>query len=160
MVVNTARARWVISDDCREALGKSDLFRDLNTNQLMEIAALVEEIELAPDDVMLDEGGSAKDVFVVISGRAVAQLAMYHGWLSLGLVGPGDVAGWTAITDAQTYPASVKALTEMRVARIDAEGLMLVMNLDPTIGYPVNKRLAAVFCQQYQAALAAFKTNS
>ena len=125
----------------------------------MEIAALVEEYSVEPDDVLIKEGEAARHLFVVLDGRAVAQLEMYRGWLSLGLIGPSDAAGWTSLVGGRVYPASVKALTPMRVARMDAEGLALLMNLQPAIGYPISKRLSHVFCLQYQAALEAFKTN-
>ena len=47
----------------------------------------------------------------------------------------------------------------MSVARIEASGLMMLMDLYPGIGYPVNRRLSSLFCRQYQAALEAFKVN-
>ena len=84
---------------------------------------------------------------------------MERGWLSLGLVGPGNAAGWSSLVEGRNYPASVKALTEMQVARIDAKGLLLLMNLEPSIGYPVSRRLSILFCRQYQSALEAFKLS-
>ncbi len=156
MNTNTA---WAISDLTRELLAKSELFQDLSEGQLMEIAALVEEYTIQPDELLLQEGEAARYLFLIVEGRGVAQLEMYRGWLSLGLVSPADVAGWSSLVGSQVYPASVKALTEMHVARIDARGLNLLMNLDPAIGYLVVKRLSVVFCLQYQAALEAFKTN-
>ena len=152
-------AAWVISDLARSCLERCELFLDLNRRQLMEVAALVEEHSLVPDELLLREGEAARHLYVIVEGRAVAQLERYRGWLSLGMVGPSDAAGWSAITDAKTYPASVKALTPMRVARVEAKGLNLLMNIDPAIGYPVNRRLCSVFARQYQAALEAFKTG-
>ena len=153
------QAKWAISDRARESLRGCEVFQDLNTEQLMEIAALVEEYSVEPDDLLIHEGEAARHLFVVLDGRAVAQLEMYRGWLSLGLIGPADAAGWTSMVGGRVYPASVKALTPMRVARMDAEGLALLMNLQPAIGYAISKRLSYVFCRQYQAALEAFKTN-
>ena len=154
-----ADAAWAISDSARESLERCELLRGLSKQHLMEIAALVEECSLQPDEVMLDEGEAARYLFVVIEGRAVAQLALYRGWLSLGLVGPSDVAGWSSLVGAQVYPASVRALTPMRVARIEAKGLTLLMRLHPAVGYSINRRLSLVFSRQYQAALDAFKTS-
>lgn len=151
---------WAISNQAREALVRSELFRDLGAEQLQEVAALVEEIELQPDEQMIAEGDAAKYLYIVVEGRGVAQLDMYRGWLSLGLIGPNDVAGWSSLMNSQVYPAAVKALTPMRIARIEAKGLTLLMNLDSSIGYPVTRRLANVFCRQYHAALEAFKTSS
>ena len=44
---------WVIPDDTRRALEKCELFRDFTRSQLMQVAALVEERSLEPDEVPL-----------------------------------------------------------------------------------------------------------
>ena len=152
-------SKWVISDEARDCLQRCELFQDLNTQQLMEIAALVEEHSLKQEETLLREGEAARYIYVVVEGRGVAQLKLYGGWLSLGMVGPADAAGWSSLTDTRMYPASIKALTPMRVARIETKGLTLLMNLDAESGYSINKRLTSVFSRQYQAALEAFKTN-
>ncbi len=47
---------WVIPDDTGRALEKCELFRDFTRSQLMQVAALVEERSLEPDEVLLVEG--------------------------------------------------------------------------------------------------------
>jgi CRP-like cAMP-binding protein len=56
------------------------------------------------------------------------------------------------------YPASVTALTPMRVAAFEVSCLTLLMNLDPGIGYPIHRRLSGIFFLQYQTVLQAIKT--
>jgi len=56
----TTMETWAISNQAREALVRSELFRDLGAEQLQEVAALVEEIELQPDEQMIAEGDAAK----------------------------------------------------------------------------------------------------
>ena len=106
---------------------------------------------------MLRAGDPARYLFVVIKGRGVAQLELDRGLLSLGLIGPKDTAGWAALIEGQTYPASVRALTAMKVARLEAEAMSVLMGLNRSVGYKVQKRLSAVFYRQYQAALETFK---
>ena len=153
------QSKWVISDSARQALESCELFQDLSAQQLLEIAALVEECSLDADEMLLREGQPAQHLFVVIEGRGTAQIEMYRGWLSLGLVGPNDSAGWSSLVDGHVYPASVKTLTAMRVARIETKGLALLMNLTPAVGHSISMRLSALFCRQYQAALEAFRSS-
>ena len=153
------KAPWVVSDQTRMALEKCDLFQDIDRPHLMEVAALVEECSLQPDDKLLHEGEAARYIFVVVEGRGIAQLKLDRGWVSLGLVGPGEVAGWSSLVDGQLYPASIKALTPMKVARIETNGLMLLMNLEPEIGYPVHRRLSSIFYRQYRSALNALQSS-
>lgn len=149
---------WVIPDDTRRALEKCEIFRDFTRDQLMQVAALVEERTLEPDETLLIEGDPARHLMIIVEGQAVAQLSLDQGLISLGLVGPSEVAGWSSLLDKQVYPASVTALTRMRVAVIEASGLTLLMNLDSAIGYPIHRRLSGIFSRQYQSALQAIKT--
>ena len=149
---------WVIANNTRDAVERCELFQDIGRDKLMEVAALIEEISLQADEFLLREGDAAKHIFVVVEGHGIAQLKLDRGWISLGLVAPGQVAGWSSLVDGRMYPASVKALTPMRAARIEAGGLTLLMNLEPEIGYPVHRRLSSIFFRQYEAALNAVRT--
>ena len=133
------------------------LFSGLDRDKLMEVAALIEERTIEADEELLTEGESARYLYLVVSGRGAAQLQTARGWLSLGMVGPRDVAGWSSLVEGSLYPASVKALTEMQVARVEGKALTLLMSLRPAIGHAVNKGLSAIFSRQYQSALEAFK---
>ena len=130
---------WVIPDDTRRALEKCELFRDFTRSQLMQVAALVEERSLEPDEVLLVEGDPANHLMVIVEGQGVAQLRLGQGLMSLGLVGLREVVGWWSLLDGQVYPTSVTALTPMRVAAFEVSGLTLLMNLDPGIGYPIHR---------------------
>ena len=49
---------WIISDDAKSALGQCELFQDFDGLQLSEVAALVEESSLEPNEMLLTEGGN------------------------------------------------------------------------------------------------------
>ena len=149
----------VISDQAKEALETCELFRELDRHQVMAVAALVEEHSLNPNEILIGEGEPAQFLYIVIEGRGVAHVETDQGWMSLGLVGPGEAAGWSSLVDGQVYPATVKALTPMRVIRIETSGLTLLLNLEPNIGYPVHRSLSSIFYKQYNSALRALKTS-
>lgn len=149
----------VISDQAKQALESCELFRELDRHQLMAIAALVEEHTIEPNEILIGEGEPARYLYIVIEGRGVAHVELDQGWMSLGLVGPGEAAGWSSLVDGQVYPATVKALTLMTVIRIETSGLTLLLNLEPEIGHPVHKSLSAIFYRQYNMALRALKTS-
>lgn len=152
-----AQRPWIVSDEAREALGNCELFQDISMQRLMEVAALVEEASLQSEERLLSEGEAARYLFVVVEGHGVAQLKLERGWLSLGLVRTGDVAGWSSLLEGQVYPASITAITAMRIARIKTSGLRLLMNLEPEVGYAVLRRLNSIFYRQYEVALKALK---
>jgi CRP-like cAMP-binding protein len=152
-------AGWAKLDRAQEVLGMCELFRDLETRQLVEIAILTDEVVLKPNETLLNEGETARHLFVILEGRGVAQLKMAHGFLSLGLVGPGEAAGWSSLVGDEVYPATVRALTILRSARIDARRLERLMDIDPALGYVIGRSLSRLFCRQYKAALEAFKAT-
>ena len=88
---------------------------------------------------LLVEGDLANHLMVIVEGRGVAQLGLDQGLISLGLVGPSEVAGWWSLLDGQLYPTSVTALTPILVAAFESSGLTLLMNLDPGFGYPIHR---------------------
>ena len=149
----------VISDQAKEALESCELFRELDRHQLLAVAALVEEHTLESNEILISEGEPARYLYIVIEGRGVAHVELDQGWMSLGLVGPGEAAGWSSLVDGQVYPATVKALTPMRVIRVETSGLTLLLNLEPHIGYPVHKSLSSIFYKQYNSAIRALKTS-
>jgi len=67
---------WVIPDDTGRALEKRELFRDFTRSQLMQVAALMEERSLEPDEVLLVEGDPANHLMVIVEGQGVAQLGL------------------------------------------------------------------------------------
>ena len=89
---------WVIPDDTRRALEHCELFRDFTKGQLMQIAALVEEYTLEPEEMLLTEGEPARHIMVVVEGQAVDQPKLNQGWISLGLVGPNEIAEWSGVS--------------------------------------------------------------
>ena len=153
-------AAWAQLDRARECLEMCELFRDLPNRQLMEVAAMAEEILLKPNEMLLAEGERARYIFVVLEGRGIAQLRMAQGFLSLGMIGPSDAAGWSSLVGDEAYPASVKALTPMRVARIDSVRLARLMEIDSPMGYIILKRLSLLFSHQYRSALEAFRSSA
>ena len=85
------------------------------------------------------EGDLANHLMVIVEGQGVAQLGLDQGVISLGLVGPSEVAGWWSLLYGQLYPTSVTAWTPMFVAAFESSGLTLLMNLDPGFGYPIHR---------------------
>ena len=68
------QAAWARLDRAQEVLQKCELFRDLQTRQLVEVATLAEEVMLKPNQMLLEEAQQARYIYVILEGRAVAQL--------------------------------------------------------------------------------------
>jgi hypothetical protein len=79
---------WVIPDDTTSALEQCELFLGFFRDQLMQVAALVEERTLRPDEMLLIEGVPASHIVVMVDEQVVTQSKVNWGWISLGIVDP------------------------------------------------------------------------
>ena len=72
---------------------KCELMQEISIPRLMEVAAPVDQSSLLPDEKLLHEDEPARYLFVIVAERGVAHLKLDRGWISQGLVGPGEVTG-------------------------------------------------------------------
>ena len=91
-----AQTAWARLDRAQEALQKCELFRDLQMRQLVEVATLAEEAMLKSIQILLEEAQPARYVFIILEGRAVAQLDTPQGFLIPGAGGTGG-RGWMVV---------------------------------------------------------------
>jgi CRP/FNR family cyclic AMP-dependent transcriptional regulator len=116
------------------------LFRGVTDAELAEIAKVTTELDLAAGTVMVTEGTSAREAFVILDGTAEVTV----DGQSVATVGPGECVGEVALLDAGTRSATVTATTPMRVLVLDPRefhGLLLAV---PSITVKVAAALAAM----------------
>ena len=86
-------------------VSKIPLFSDIPRRRHHAIAALVDEIELAPGRTLMREGDSAREVFVIVDGSADVK----QGSTTIGVVGRGHVVGEIGVIERRPRTATVVA---------------------------------------------------
>jgi len=94
-----------------QALRGVPLFAGLDPDDLLDLAELAGEEEVAPGACLCEQGRlDAGDLFVVLSGRAgVAVRASEGGEREIAELGPGEVVGELALLDGSPRSATVRA---------------------------------------------------
>jgi CRP-like cAMP-binding protein len=90
-----------------EALRSVSLFTDLRQRELEQVAQLVDEVDLPAGQVLMREGESATQMFMMASGEALVE----RGGLEVARLGPGSHVGEMAIVAEGPRTATV-TLTE------------------------------------------------
>jgi CRP-like cAMP-binding protein len=103
--ITSARARAI--DDLRSM----PLLRCATDKELSRIDRLTLEVEVAPGRVAIREGEHSRGFFLIVSGRAIVTVT----GVERAVLGPDMFFGETALLDGAPEPATVTALTHMRL---------------------------------------------
>ncbi|MBI4770167.1 MAG: cyclic nucleotide-binding domain-containing protein [Chloroflexi bacterium] len=129
-----------------ELIRRYPFFAGLTHNQVVTLARVADELEVAEGHVFLREGERVPYLYFVAEGEATAttELPAPYGEVALGAIGPGEVFAWSALIPPHTATASVKASAPCRVVVIDCRKLLEVFEGDPRFGYQMMTKAAQV----------------
>ena len=94
------------TDEKLELLKRVPLLSGLGKRDIVEVGRLAEEIDLGADHVLMREGGSGSEFFVIIDGT----VRIERGGVKIRSLGPGDFLGEIALVD--DGPRTATATTE------------------------------------------------
>ena len=134
-----------------EALGKTQLFSGLSETELARIAARGEERVFQKGDVILSEGETSRELFIVGQGTvhvsvksADASTPLAHLGVPLTHLGAGQVIGEMTLVDRGARSATVRAADGPTVLQvIPHAALRELCEQDNHIGFVVMRNLAA-----------------
>lgn len=120
------------------ALKGADLFASTPEEALIEIADLLVEEEYAQGDAIFHKGDPGTSMYLIVAGSVL----VHDGQHTLNHLGPRDVFGEMAVLDPAPRAASVTALDDLLLLRLDydlladllayrvevARGLLRVLN--------------------------------
>lgn len=110
--------------DAAEALAKTSLFGDLETNALKEIAARTVHRKYRKGSVLFVQGESGERCFVIVSGTV--KISAFHPEgreAVLAVLGPGDIFGELALFGQSERSADATAIEDAELLSLDADSL-------------------------------------
>jgi CRP/FNR family transcriptional regulator, cyclic AMP receptor protein len=114
-----------------------DLFTDTPDHILASVAAIIREMHLDPGTLFIREGDLGDCMYIVVDG----QVQVYRGDRSIIELGPGSSVGELAVLDPEPRAASVRAMSEVLLFRIDKQPFDEVMADRPEIARSVIRAL-------------------
>src|SRR3954447_14409603 len=97
-----------------QELGNVALFSDLTEDDLRAIATYADEVTVSEGKHLVDEGGYAYDLFVIVEGTA----QVISSGEVVAELGPGDFFGEAGVLEKQQRNATVVAKTRMRLVTL------------------------------------------
>lgn len=104
-------------------LKKVGIFAGIPDSTLAEVAALLEQQDLAAGAVLFEKGDPGRCLYIIVAGR----LRVHDGGRLLNELGERDIVGEMAVLDAAPRLASVEALEETRLLRLEQDAIYELM---------------------------------
>lgn len=100
------------------------IFAETPPSVLTEVARLLEEVELAPSQLLFAKGEPGRSLYLIVQGR----VRVHDGDHTVKVLGPRTIVGEMAVLDLEPRLASVTALEDTLLLRLDQEALYELMS--------------------------------
>lgn len=99
------------------------MFAEASEEILADVAAILEEREVRAGEVVFEKGEAGDSLYVIVHG----QVRVFDGDRTITHLGENDIFGELALLDPEPRLASVAAVTDTRLFRLDREGFAELM---------------------------------
>ncbi len=115
----------------------------LSDEMLRQIAAVSSLQFFAGGSIVFREGQRGDDLLLVRRGRLALEMNVpRRGAVRIMTVGPGEMAGWSALLGEGRMTASAIAVDDVEVVRAPAEKLQELSETDHEFGYRLMRSVA------------------
>ncbi len=131
----------------RAILKKSEIFYNLTDAECNALTKFLEEREVKAGTVLLKEGEDARYLYLCVDGEL--RVEMNVGFresmeVSVATVGPGKIAGWSALIEDGKYTATVRAVKDSKVFVFEKRKLLEFFSKNRGVGFRVLQNLLKV----------------
>lgn len=122
-----------------DVLAGVPLFEGLSRKELTEISRHVSEVEFPPNEVIIAAGGSGREAFVILEGRATVRIK----GRKVAELAQGDVVGEMSLITDLPRNASVRADTFVPALRMVRSDFNRILDEHPKVAVKVLRTVAA-----------------
>jgi CRP/FNR family cyclic AMP-dependent transcriptional regulator len=137
-VARRARGTRKGRDAKLDLLGNVRLFSTCNKRELARIASLVDEVEAPKGKVLVRQGDTGQECFVIAEGRAKATMR----GKGTAMLGPGSFFGEMSLLDQGPRSATISAETDMRLLVLGSREFSALVNEVPVVAVRIMRGLA------------------
>lgn len=105
------------------------MFRLTSDELLAEIGAILEEVDYRAGETIFAKGEVGESMYIIVSGR----VRVFDGDAELSVLADKEIFGELALLDPQPRSASVMALDDASLFRLDGETFSQLMASNPEI---------------------------
>jgi hypothetical protein len=100
-----------------------NMFSKTSEELLAEVASILEEVVLEAGEVIFEKGDVGESMYIIIDGR----VRIYDGDKTINYLGEKEIFGELALLDPEPRSASVQAVEETRLFRLDRDTFFELM---------------------------------
>ena len=129
------------------------LFQGFDIDQITKMKLLFEDFSCKPGQTILNQGDSAKYLYLILSGDVAIRYKPYDGPpLTLTRLHAGDVFGWSAVIGSPKYTSSIVSETAVEAIRIQGKHLWTLAGEHLETGKSIINRLALIVSPRWENA--------
>ena len=138
-----------------EALGNTDLFRDLPDQTLETITGFATSTTFEEGDNVYQLGDDADDLYFLDTGRIRFSLGVGNRPEASGsFISPGNIFGWAALLQEQPRRvATASCLEDSTLYVIPGKKILDLFDDEKAAGYLVMRRLATIIAGDFMSVL-------
>ena len=138
-----------------DALRQFKIFEALEDEDFLDIARIARVRECEVAEKLTTEGAPADQLYLFVKGKAAVKVRGADGrQVLIDEIGPGEVLGWSAITEPYFYTASAWTTRRSYVIAIDGKRLRDLCETNKRIGYQVAKGIGEVISKRFGRVVA------
>jgi len=139
-------------EDLTEILRQHPFLFGLSDEHMNTLIGCATNAHFAEGEYLAREGELANKFYLIRTGRVALEVGVSgKGSLRIQTTGPGEVLGWSWLIYPYRWHFSGVAVADTRAVSLDGECLRRKCESDPSFGYEMLKRLAAVMEHRLEA---------
>ena len=100
-----------------------EMFSRTSEEILADVATILEEVELSRGEVVFEKGDVGESMYIIVSGR----VRVYDGDKTINYLDEKEIFGELALLDPEPRSASIQAVEDTRLFRLDRETFFELM---------------------------------
>jgi len=137
-----------------EKLEKDELFGLLNETEMALLSNASSVVKLEKGERACKAGHSASHFFVLLNGRVeLTRPSAVGPSILVDDLLPGSVFGVSSVMDTARFYLDGDCVEDCEVLKIEGRALRRVLEMNPTVGYFLQRRLSKIFFKRFVDAM-------
>ncbi|NOY05984.1 MAG: cyclic nucleotide-binding domain-containing protein [Chlorobi bacterium] len=139
-----------------DLLQQTRLFRECTRHELEDIARYCQEVRYREGQRIFEAEQPAENIFIVKSGIIDLTMKVVHYTVSQDFTidrkSPGDMFGWSALTEPYHYTLSAVSMIDSEVLKINRIIIKRLCEQNIFFGYMLMKNIATIIGERFALA--------
>ena len=142
----------MITDELREKLQKTVLFREFTDQEMSELLELLDPLSAKPGEVVVRQDEVGDCMFIVVKGTC--RVVHHKGGrdIELAVMSEGDFFGELALVDEGPRSADVIAISEVALLKISQAVIAAVAGVYPTAAFKLLIAIGRIMVERLRLA--------